>query len=1104
MQINLGVKMPQHAHFKPHKIFLVMKLTVFLITIACIQVSAAAFSQKISLKEKNVSLNQVLTQIQQQSGYEFFYNVSAVKQAGTVSVDLHDVSVQTALAEVFKDKPFEFHIEDQTIIIKEKELSLIDKEKAFFALFTVSGKVEDETGQPLPGVTVKIKGTGDATATDKNGAYTLTVPDDKTVVSFSFIGYETIELAAKDIQAGSVIRLKATQTNLQEVVVGTGYFKVKQELSTSNITKITSEVFENQPVSDPMQALEGRVPGLQVSQVSGLPGANINILLRGKNSLANGNVPLYIINGVPFLGTTISEKGTATALNSANNAGMSPFSTLSVGDIESIEILKDADATAIYGSRGANGVILITTKQGKAGSTRVDANVNNGWGTVPHTLQLLNTQQYLQMRHEALKNDGSTPGSTDYDFNGSWDTTRYTDWQKKLIGGTARFTNAQLSLSGGTANTQFLVGGTYNYLSTVFPGSLNDQKVTGNVNINHHSDNQKFHAQFSSFYTNDNNTLPTVDLTSMITLPPDAPALYKSDGSLNFQSGTFSNPLAYTLKTANAITNTLNSNLNLSYEFLPGLQIKTGLGYTRMQMEQTTIIPGISNYNPSVNSRSNQFSLNDFSGYIIEPQLTYGKKLGKGKLDILVGSTFQSNTQHTQFLTASGFSSDALIPNRQLASSLSINDDNSSNYRYNSLYGRIGYNWDNKYLLNLTARRDGSSRFGPGNQFGNFGSVGAGWIFSKEHWMDNVSWLSFGKLRGSYGTVGNDQIPDYQYLSSYSATGANYQNTAGLVPSRIASPYYAWELTKKLEAGLDLSFFKDRIQLTADWYRSQSGNQLVGQRLASIAGFTSLQANLPALVQNTGWEFQLNTTNVRSGQFRWNSAFNISIPKNKLVSFPGLANSPYSQSYVVGQSLYLKYLLHYTGLDPNTGLYTFEDTNHDGTIDGSELQLIKSVAQQYFGGFQNSFSYKGWSLDVFFQFVKQTGFDYYSTANVFPGSFNTGNVPTYFLNRWQKPGDITTTGRFTTGNGAGAFSWYYLESSDYTIVDASFIRLKNVSLSYDLPVSWQKKLSLSRAQIYLQAQNLFTITGYKGLDPETQGLSLPPLRMITLGLKLSL
>ncbi|MFD2872004.1 SusC/RagA family TonB-linked outer membrane protein [Mucilaginibacter ximonensis] len=1105
-----------YARSRAPQIYKVMKLTTFLLVIALVQASAAGFAQKISLNERDAPLEKVLGAIKQQSGYVFLFTDPALKEE-RITVRVAGASIEEALKAAFDQTAIDYKVVGNNILLKKAEKSepsFIDQARAFFAQVTVTGKVTDETGQALPGVTVKLKDSNNGVVTDKDGVFVITVAYNNSILVFSSIGFETREISAGDFLTKATITLKATTTNLQEVVVSKGYYSVKQELNTGNVSRVTAADIQKQPVSDPILALEGRVPGVYISQTSGIPGAGYTVMIRGRNSIAQGNNPLYIVDGVPFLATSLTNTnigGGAVGFGASQGTGMSPFNSLNSSDIESIEVLKDADATAIYGSRGANGVILITTKKGRAGITKFDVNVYSGAGQITRQLPFLNTQQYLAVRHKAFANDGVAIKPTDYDINGVWDTTRYTNWQKELIGGTAKFTNAQASLSGGSVNTQFLISGGYSRQTTVYPGDFEDRKASLHINLNHASADQRFHAVFSAQYLNDYSVLPSSDLAGSINLAPDAPPIYDANGNLNWQNNTWSNPLAPMLQTSKAVTDNLGGNLNLSYQVLPGLQIKSSFGYTHLQLNQDNVQPLTSvappnNTNPLL--RNHQFAKSDFNTWIIEPQLNYSRKISKGTLDLLVGSTFQGNKQSSLGLYAYNFASDDALSNIAAASNIIIRGNSITQYNYNALYGRVSYNWEEKYVVNATARRDGSSRFGPNNQFGNFASAGAAWIFSKEQFISkNLPFLSFGKLRASYGSSGNDQITDYQYLSTYATyngTGGTYQSASTLYPTSIANSYFGWESVKKLEGGIELGFLKDRVFISASYYRNRTGNQLVGQPLPSTAGFTRIVSNLPAVVQNTGVELLVNGAIIQNKSFKWSSSVNLTIPRNKLVSFPGLSsNLSYSSLYMVGQPLFIIPSYKYTGIDSQTGLYTFQDVNKDGAINNSDKQFLPSavVTQKYYGGFENTFSYHGIDLSFLVQFVKQTGRR--SSQFLIPGNFNA-NPLSYALDAWQKPGDIAEYQKYTQGSTPALIARANLLSSDYMITDASFIRLKNISLAYSMPQNWLKKAHLQNLRVYLQCQNLFTITRYQGFDPETQGLSLPPLKMITAGIQLTL
>lgn len=1085
----------------------VMKLLLLFMLIGLLHVTAATKAQTITLKAENLSLAEVIKAIRQQTEFEIFADATALQHTAPVSVNAQNMPVEEFLKLILRGQPLVAKVENKTIVLSRHPSSPSNsgpQESAgntlILAYVEVRGRVVDSIGNPLSGASIRVLSTEGQrtslqTTTDREGYFVLRNVPKEAMLEVSYIGYVSRQvLAGTDV--GTVV-LQEVSSALEEVEINAGYWKVPDRLRTGNISKVTSETIARQPVTDPMMALMGRVPGLQVTQQSGLPGAEMNIRLRGLNSIANGNNPFYIVDGVPFTSTSLTNPGSG-----GGAVWLSPFNALNPAEIESIEVLKDADATAIYGSRGANGVILITTKKGQEGKTRINLNATSGFGKVANRMELLNTDQYLEMRREAFANDGITTYPVNaYDINGTWATDRYTDWQEVLIGGTSSFNNIQTSISGGNTNTQFLIGGGYNKETTVFPGDFNSKKASANFSINHLSTDKRFNVSLSGRYLKGNNLNPIRDISANETrLPPNAPDLYNADGTLNWENETWTNPLATFNAKAYAWTTNVVSNGLLSYEIIKGLNGKVTMGYNEMRMEQSILQPA-SAYFPSWSVyptiRSNRDVKTSLQTWIIEPQISYNHRIGDGELDMMIGTTFQDQQHKSNYLSAYGFANDNLIENISAASYLLNVNNTQSQYRYNALFGRINYNWKNRYLINLIGRRDGSSRFGPGKRFGNFGSLGAAWIFSNEDFIDN-SFLSFGKIRASYGVTGNDQLSDYQYLSTYSSYGTPYLGVSGLYPTRISNPDFSWEEVKKLEAGIDLGIVNNRVLLSAAFYRNRTGNQLVGYNLPTLTGFSSIQANLPAVIQNSGIEAELNTVNVKSRNFEWKSAANFSIPRNKLVSYPDLQNSGYRNQYEVGKSLYIQKRWHHLGVDPETGVHTFEDVNGDGVISSPEDQQgLKEVSQRFFGGVQNSFTYKGFHLDFFIQFVKQTG------RYIFGGGGGWMiNQPSEVMDRWQSPGDITSIQKFSqTGTGEMALS-YALNYSDMIITDASFVRLKNVSLSYSLSDKCNKALHSQKCSMFIQAQNLFTVTGYKGLDPETQSF-LPPIRVVSFGLDIT-
>jgi TonB-linked SusC/RagA family outer membrane protein len=716
------------------------------------------------------------------------------------------------------------------------------------------------------------------------------------------------------------------------------------------------------------------------------------------------------------------------------------------------------------------------------------------------------------MRREAFQNDGTTPSTGNAPDLLVWDTTRYIDFKNLLIGGTAQMTNANVSVSGGTAGTQFLIGGNYTKETTVFPGDFADRKASFLLNLHHNSADKKFDASISAGYTVDKNNLMSSDLTGSINLPPNSPSLYDANGKLNWQENGvsisdlgFIQPLSYLLQKYTAQSDNLTGNINLSYRIIPSLVLRLSGGYNASYVNEININPQTS-FDPNWGALGySLFGYSSSKTWNAEPQLEYSKQIGKSKLSVLAGTTWQDMQYNSNTISAFGYASDILL--QSISGAGSISASNSLNqYRYNALFGRVNYNLSDKYIVNLSGRRDGSSRFGPGKQFANFGAVGTAWTFSNEKFIQKaLTFLSFGKLRGSYGTTGNDQIDDYSFLDLWSTTSRPYQNTQGLTPGRLFNPDYSWELNRKLEFGLEAGLLKDRILFTISYFRNRCGNQLISYILPAQTGFTGISRNFDALVQNKGWEITLNSKNIQSKDLKWSSSFVLSIPQNKLLSFPGLATSSYSLNYKVGQSLNIINRYQFLGVDPSTGIYHFKDINGDGTINRKDFVVSGNLDPKFYGGLQNSVGYKNWQLDIFFEFRKQVAQNYLASQSYYvPGLYF--NQPTIVLSRWQKPGDNSTIQRFSQDFGT-VFSAFAskLALSNGVFSDASYIRCKNLSLSYNIPSLWMSKIRLESARIYLQAQNLFTITNYVGSDPENHNFYvLPPLRTIVAGIQLTL
>lgn len=1076
------------------KLLLIMRLTVFLTLALSIHVSANTIAQTVTIASKRLTLEGVFREIESQTGYSVLWNESLFDKNYKIDVDVRDAPVEKVLDLSLHGLALTYKIHDKTILIEK-----VEKERATAPAAApppdhwVQGIVVDAgSGRPLIGASVKIKGTSKGTTTDASGRFQLHDIDEKATLVVSFVGYQPTEYPVKSNQE-VMISLVAKPSALTDMVI-IGYGTTSRERSTGSITTVTAETIHDQPISNPLSALEGQVPGLNVITTSGRPGANMSVQMRGINSIAAGTDPLYIVDGVPYNSTPLNQ---FDFLGDPPVGDQSPLNSIDPSEIESITILKDADATAIYGSRGANGVVLITTKRGKYtdGKLIATADVYQGWGTLGHRMNLLNTQQYLALRKQSFTNDGldyTAPSQSPPDLT-VFSQTQNTDWQKVLLGNTAHTTSANVRLESGSELSKFTLGLTYRRESTIYPGSVADQRIAGVMTYDYTSPNRKFGVQATNNFSYDKNDLIGGDpATSITTVPNMQP--YKSTGALNWAGfGSLTNPLSVMYQPFNNTTGNLISNAVVHYQLLTNLDLKVSMGYNQSTMNQVNPMPTASAapspyYRPSAN-----FGRTNLSSWVVEPQINYNLKLGQGTLGALGGSTLQRRVTDGDFIYGYNYSSDLLL-NSPAAAGNTYLSYNYADYRYSSFFGRLNYNWADKYILSFNGRRDGSSRFGPDKRWGNFSSVAAAWVFTKENWLSSArQWLSFGKLRVSYGTVGNDQIGDYGYTANYSTPYSGpFQGITPLTPQNLENDQYSWESDRKLNFGLDLGFAQNRVMVTADYYQNRTGNQLVGYALPAITGFTTVEYNLPAVIANNGLELDITSVNIKSKNFTWKTTVNATIPKNKLLKFPNLEGSSYAYRYRIGQSVHSVIGYKFLRLD-STGnpVYLQDHTN------ANEETVLGNTDPKVFGGITNSFTYKTWNLRFFIQVDKKDGYNY--LASTFSPIGSQQNFDVLALDAWTLGNQHTNIPKATTAN----YNWYYYSTSSANFGDASFIRLKSVYLSYDLPKSALAKLGARRISIYAQGYNLLTITGYRGLDPETGGIFTPLIRTVTGGIQVS-
>ena len=1107
------------------KILLAMKLTLILLTTALMHVSANSLSQEVTFSGKSVRIEKVFSVIEQQTGFVFFYNGPVLGGAKPVTIQATRMPLQLFLKELFEGQPLKYIVENNTIVVSRRlpamSVTMAPAAPEEEAATPVHGIIHGLNGEPLAGATVSIKESKISVSTDAKGMFNIPAEPGQTLI-ITNIGYKprTIVITTQNQRSLFYITLELSDSKLDEIQV-VAYGTTTRRLSTGSVSTVTSEEIARNPVPNVLQALQGRVPGIFIQQNTGQPGGPFTVQVRAQSSLTAGP-PLFIIDGVAYPSGTLPVYVSTLVPNSVR--GGNALNYLNPDIIESISVLKDAEATSIYGSRGAYGVVLITTKKGKAGAPQLNVNVKTGATVRGTSPQLLNTQQYLTLRREAFKNDGidfnTPPYNTDlyrnffYPDLAIWDTTRYTDWQKELTGKVAVTTTANATYSGGTGGINYLVGANYSNQGNVQRRKGTVKTGGLNFNLNSTSANRKLYLSLSGMYnSNLNDMIPfdfSVDANSL--LAPNAPSLFLPDGSLNWETG--SNPAAALNLIYKNVTNNTILNTEIKYAPVKGVAFHANIGYNLLSAKELSAQPTSyfipsSNAAASTNSILNQYTVRTWT---FDPNINYTTALGrKGRLSVTAGGTLQDQLSYVTRITGTNFIADAMLNNPTFGSTI-VSTYNQTPNRYLGYFGLIDYNWANKYIIDFKGRYDGSTKFGSNKQFGSFGSIGGAWIVSEEPWFKrSLPFISFAKLRGSVGTAGGDNIPAYSYLNTY-FNSTQYQGRTSLVPNSLANPDLEWEKNLKSEVGALVEAMNGRISVEGAYYWTRTTNQLVAQPLPTVTGFSFLQINSPALITTNGVEITLNTRNMQTKNFSWTTSFNISMPHSKLVRLYVVSNGALiNNNYVIGKPITGIKLYQYAGVNPQTGNYNFVKGGVKGEYGfASTVQLDQvadrteflDLAPKYYGGFNNSIRYKGFSVDILFTFTSRMGKNFFGSQS-YPPALGPNNTVTAAMRRWQKPGDITDVAKVSTGINAFVLqNSFYFSTGSYS--NATYARLANLNVSYSLPAALLKKAHISACSIYVQGQNLLTISKYGDLDPENLGAGMAPLRVITGGINITL
>lgn len=929
----------------------------------------------------------------------------------------------------------------------------------------ITGTVVDSSNEPIIGATVTVSDDTNVKAvTNVDGRFTINAAPGSNL-HITYIGYKTVDVKAAD---GMRIVMEE-ESNMLKEVVAIGYGSVQRKDVTTAVSSVSTKDLDTRPIVSAVQGMQGKAAGVTISQANGQPGATPTIRVRGTTSLNGSNDPLYVVDGVP----------------------MTDIDYLSADDIVGMQILKDASSAAIYGSRAANGVVIITTKQGKAGEARISLNAHYALNVVRDNQDPLNAAQYKELMDE-IGLVKLPDGLTDK-----------TDWKDEVYR-TGNVQDYQLSVTNGNDKLRYFISGGYTGENGVIKKSSYERY---NIRASVENDIRKWLRVNASVAYSDYSYKGTGIIsgtgsnrggvvTSIVNTPtyapvwdPDNPGQYYN----NFYGVNITSPAENIARTENnkSSYNRLIATGKATIKFMEGLNLTSSLSFDRLQGIETQFLDpkqttnGRDNYGKGHDGRSIS------SVWVFDNVLNWKKDFGLHGLDVMAGSSWTASKYSNNYIDGSNYA-DGLFQTLNAANKISWTGTGSSasEWAILSYFARLQYNWNDRYLFTANIRADGSSKLAPGHRWGYFPSFSGAWRISSEPFMKDIEWINDLKLRGGWGQTGNQSgLGDYSYLASYSINrvqwfGEGFDTNA--VPTRtqstLSNPELTWETTSQTDIGLDLTMFNNRLMLYIDWYYKRTSDMLMTITLpAGSAPARTLNYNGGTMV-NKGWEITLKSVNMK-GKFSWDTDFNISFNKNKLESlrltqvYYSAMTTDYVNDYVVrnvpGRPLGSFYGYVAEGIDPETGDMIYKDVNKDGVISASDRTYIGDPNPDFTFGLTNNFSWKGFNLNILLQ--GSVGNDIYNVSRMeTEGMYDGKNQSTKVLDRWRVPGQITNVPK------AG----WNIKNSSYFVEDGSYLRVKSVSLSYDVPRKIISKLGINRLQPYFTASNLLTWTSYSGMDPE--------------------
>jgi TonB-linked SusC/RagA family outer membrane protein len=1050
-------------------------LAFFIITIANgHELTAQVLEKKVTITLRNANLRAALARLERAAEVKFLYQSHVISSQDRITVAFYDDRLENILTRILTLRHIRFEADGNQIILTKEpvELSAVpgNTKPPLKIDVQISGRITDETNQPLPGVNVLVKGTASGTTSDSDGRYSLRVPNENSILVFSFIGYLSQEVVVGTQTEVNVGMLPDTQT-LEEIVV-VGYGEVKKSDLTGSVASVKGEDLNAYPATNLMQSLSGRATGVQVSQNNGEPGGAISVRIRGTGSVQGSNEPLYVVDGFPY-------SGNPTLLNNA--------------DIASIEILKDASATAIYGSRGANGVVIITTKRGKAGKTTVEYDGYIGWQTVRKKIDMMNATEYAEFYNEQAANDALAPHFTDDEIAGFGEGT---DWQDVVLR-TAPIQNHSINIAGGSEKTKYSISGSNFNQAGIISGS---DYVRNSIRANLNTDlSRKFTFDLSTILTRIDRERQSSGfgnrggslISAMLSGYPTQPT-HNADGSYTnlataygWGSNVITNPLNYIEQSSNSTrSNKVLTNGAVTFKPIEGLAIKILGG-----IENTDDRTDTYTTKKFVNSQGSAGIFTTQSTSLLnENTISYNKDIGEHNIAAVAGFTYQNFEETRLDATGSGFVSDVQESfDIGAAATQGVPFSRYTDWTLLSYLARVNYSFRDKYLATVSFRADGSSRYTEGQKWGQFPSASLAWRLSEEEFIKNISFISDLKLRGGYGETGSTAIEPYYTLNQL-VSGKTVFGDALITyyapGSRLAGPL-KWETTAQTDIGVNLGILENRFSFEFDYYVRNTRDLLNTVALPSSLGYTITIQNI-GKVQNKGFEVAANAV-VLDGSFHWDLSANFSMNKNKVVKL-------YDGNDVLGDRIDISVIndnvnilregepigsfFGYieSGYDA-TGRITYEDFNENGTRDIGDKRIIGNPHPDFIYGLNSNMSFKNFELNVFIQGSEGNDVFNVSAINQTLDYGQALNMPReVYNNHWTTENPNAKYPIISRTSGT--------QVSDRWVEDGSYLRFKNIQLSYNLPLSALKINWLTKAQLYVSAQNIITFTKYSWYDPE--------------------